>query len=68
MNARIKREMPDLNERLLVTTDELAAMLSCGKGKASEVGKKANAERKLGRSVRWYIPSIKEYVFGTLEM
>lgn len=68
MRARTERNMPELNGRLLITTDELAAMLTCGRAKATEVGKNANAERKIGRSVRWHLPTIKEYVFSTLEM
>lgn len=68
MNARVERELPDLNGRILVTSEELAAMLACGKGKAEQIGRDANAMRRLGRSVRWNIQLVREYALTTVEM
>lgn len=46
----------------LVDTEYLKKYLSCGRAKAVEIGKQANALVKLGRLDRWDIGKIEEYI------
>lgn len=49
-------------EKLLINTKELQDMLSCGRHTAEKIGKEAGARIQIGRSVRWKVLNIKEYL------
>lgn len=47
---------------ITVTTDVLAQMLCCGKDTARKIGKKSDAELKVGRRTLWIISKINNYL------
>lgn len=49
-------------EKLLITTPELQQMLSCGRHTAEKIGKEAGARIQIGRSVRWKVSNVKEFL------
>lgn len=49
-------------EKLLVTTENLQAMLDCGRQSAIEIGKLAGARRRVGRRVFWNVQKVKDYL------
>ena len=51
-----------LSQKLIVTTEELQALLSCGRPTAVEIGSKAEARIQIGKRVFWNIGKIKEYL------
>ena len=60
--------MKQNTEKLLVTTKELQGLLSCGYHTAQAIGTSAGARVQIGRSVRWRIQDIKEYLKGRKEV
>lgn len=60
MNKTQKRTCEQ--EKLLVTLDELAGILSCGLGTAKEIGEASQARFEMGRRVLWNIGKVKAYI------
>jgi hypothetical protein len=50
-------------EKMLVDTEELKHMLSCGRKTAIDIGEKSMAKVLEGRRVLWNVQKIKEYVY-----
>lgn len=49
-------------ERLAVTTEELQALLGCGRKTSVDIGEQAGARLQLGRRVLWNVDKIKVYL------
>ena len=49
-------------EKLLIDTKELMSMLSCSRHTAEWIGREAGARLQIGRSVRWRVQDIKNYL------
>lgn len=52
----------EINTRLLVTTDELKALLGCGRSSAVKIGEDAEARISVGRRVLWCRKKIEKYL------
>ena len=50
-------------DKLMVTTDELKYLLSCGRRNAEKVGKLAKAEVCIGNLRRWNMDKIREFLY-----
>lgn len=62
MNATCKNELPTGVQKLAVTTEELQAMLSCGRSTAVQVGESAEARMQIGRRVLWNVSKVQLYL------
>lgn len=62
MNATTTRSIPAGFHRLAVTTDELQALLGCGRKSAVDVGELAEAKIQLGKRVLWNVQKIQSYL------
>lgn len=62
MNGTTKFNLHDYTARLTVTTEELQAMLSCGRKSAVDIGELAEAKIQLGRRVLWNVEKVKTYL------
>ena len=51
-------------EKILVTTEELKALLSCGRMSAIKMGAAAGARVDVGRRVLWNTDKIRKYLAG----
>lgn len=52
-----------ISNRVAVNTDQLRAMLSCGRATAEKIGDAAGARIRIsGRRVLWSMDKIKEYL------
>mgnify|MGYP001029378115 FL=1 len=51
-------------EKILVTTEELKALLSCGRMSAIKMGAVAGARVDVGRRVLWNTDKIRKYLAG----
>lgn len=51
-----------LNERISVTTEELAYLLSCGRSTAVEIGTAAGARVQVGKRVLWHTGKVRDYL------
>lgn len=49
-------------EKLLVTLDELAGILSCGLETAKKIGESSQARFEMGRRVLWNVAKVKAYI------
>ncbi len=49
--------------QLLVTTQELQKLLSCGRRNAEKVGRLAKAEVYIGNLRRWNMDKIREFLY-----
>lgn len=49
-------------DKLLVSTENLQAMLDCGRQSAIEIGKLAGARHRIGRRVFWNVQKVKDYL------
>ena len=54
--------------KLLITTAELQAILSCSYRTAVDIGTKAGAKVQYGRAVRWRVKDIERYLKTTQEV
>ena len=52
----------EINTRILVTTDELKALLGCGRSSAVKIGEDAEARISVGRRVLWCRKKIEKYL------
>ena len=50
------------HEKLLVTLDELAGILSCGLETAKKIGEYSEARFEMGRRVLWNVAKVKAYI------
>lgn len=62
MNGTTKFNLHDHAARLAVTTEELQALLSCGRKSAVDIGELAEAKIQLGRRVLWNVEKVKTYL------
>ena len=60
--------MKTSTNKLLITTPELQQLLSCGRHTAEWIGREAGARVQIGRSVRWRVKSIEEYLDDNREV
>lgn len=61
MNAT-KRFDIENNKKLSVNTDELQAILGCGRKSAVQIGEAAEAKIRIGKRVFWNVGKIKQYL------
>lgn len=59
MNATTRNDTIPAGKKLAITTEELAAMLSCGRKTAVEIGRDACACIQYGKRVLWNVERIK---------
>lgn len=52
------------DKKLLITLDELAAMLSCGLVTARKAGEESGARVQIGRRVLYSVDKIERYISG----
>jgi hypothetical protein len=52
----------DTQSKITINTDELQAMLSCGRYSAIQIGEAAEARIQFGKRVFWNVKKVKEYV------
>lgn len=52
----------DCKDKILLTTPELQAKLSCGRGSAIKIGTDAKARVEIGKRVFWNVKNVMEYV------
>lgn len=57
-----KKHNTNLCENLTVNTDDLQALLGCGKKTAIEIGRLAEAKISMGRRVLWNVSKISRYL------
>lgn len=53
----------DSVQTLLVNTEELCVLLSCGRRYAERIGTIAKAEVRIGRLRRWNVQKLKEFLY-----
>lgn len=47
---------------ILVDIRTLCSIINCGRVTAERIAKEAGARKKIGKTVRYYVPAIKEYL------
>lgn len=52
----------EISMRLLVTTEELKALLGCGRASAVKIGEDAGARISVGKRVLWCRSKIEKYL------
>lgn len=57
-----KFENGESQEKIAVTTEELQAMLSCGRHSAVQIGEAAEARIQIGKRVLWNVQKVREYI------
>lgn len=62
MNTTTKYAVPVGHKRLAVTTNELQALLGCGRKSAVDVGELAEARIQLGKRVLWNVQKVQTYL------
>ena len=62
MNATQKFTLPPDRQKITVTTEELQAMLSCGRKSAVDIGELAEARVQIGKRVFWNVEKDKAYI------
>ncbi len=62
MNSTSKPLFRHNTPRLTVTTDELQALLGCGRKSAVDIGELAEARIQLGKRVLWNVEKVKIYL------
>ena len=50
------------DRKIAITTNELQAMLSCGRYSAVQIGDAAQARIQIGKRILWNVEKIKKYV------
>lgn len=56
-----KKEIP-LNEKISVSTEELAILLSCGRDNAVKIGSMAEARCNAGIKNLWNVEKVRQYM------
>lgn len=61
---RATKRFPGLEprEKITITTEELQAMLGCGRSSAMKIGEMAEARVQFGKRVLWNVGKVKEYI------
>ena len=54
--------MKKYERKLLITTEELMNVLSCGRRRATTIGELAHAKVTIGRMVRWDVDILREWL------
>lgn len=62
MRATRKFKGLEPREKITITTDELQAILGCGRSSAVRIGEQAEARVQFGKRVLWNVGKIKEYI------
>ena len=62
MRATKKFESGDSQDKIAVTTEELQALLSCGRYSAVQIGEAAEARIQIGKRVFWNVQKVREYI------
>lgn len=62
MNATKKFALPPGRQKITVTTEELQALLSCGRKSAVDIGELAEARVQIGKRVFWNVEKVKAYI------
>jgi hypothetical protein len=52
----------DTQSKITINTDELQAMLSCGRYSAIQIGEAAKARIQIGKRIFWNVEKIKSYI------
>lgn len=52
----------DTQSKITINTDELQAMLSCGRYSAIQIGEAAGARIQIGKRIFWNVEKIKSYI------
>ena len=52
----------DTQSKITINTDELQAMLSCGRSSAIQIGEAAEARIQIGKRIFWNVEKIKSYI------
>lgn len=52
----------DTQSKITINTDELQAMLSCGRYFAIQIGEAAEARIQIGKRIFWNVEKIKSYI------
>lgn len=52
----------DPQSKITINTDELQAMLSCGRYSAIQIGEAAEARIQIGKRIFWNVEKIKSYI------
>lgn len=62
MRATKQFNTVDTQNKIAITTDELQAMLSCGRYSAVQVGDAAEARIQIGKRIFWNVEKVKAYI------
>lgn len=52
----------DIQSKITINTDELQAMLSCGRYSAIQIGEATEARIQIGKRIFWNVEKIKSYI------
>lgn len=52
----------DTQSKITINTDELQAMLSCGRYSAIQIGEAVEARIQIGKRIFWNVEKIKSYI------
>lgn len=52
----------DIRNKIAITTNELQAMLSCGRYSAVQIGEAAEARIQIGKRIFWNVEKVKTYI------
>ena len=58
-----KIDRMDQRDKIMVTTEELQYMLSCGRRNAEKIGFLAKAEVEIGNYSRWNLEKVREFLY-----
>lgn len=62
MNATKQFSNIKTSEKIAVNTNDLQAMLSCGRYSAIQIGEAAEARIQIGKRIFWNVEKIKSYI------
>ncbi|MBQ4598389.1 MAG: hypothetical protein IJB19_00580 [Clostridia bacterium] len=62
MNATTRNNTMNITDKIAVTTEELAALLSCGRKTAIQIGRDAEACIQYGKRVLWNVSRVKTHL------
>lgn len=62
MKATKQFDGVDIQNKIAITTNELQAMLSCGRYSAVQIGELAEARIQIGKRIFWNVEKVKSYI------
>lgn len=62
MNATTRNNTMNITDKIAVTTEELAILLSCGRKTAIQIGRDAEACIQYGKRVLWNVRRVKTHL------